>query len=85
MKLLVFGTVSVAIALCTVGGPLTRGRTVGSNHAGVYTPSSENFANPERGFYRASAPFFLGARRAPLTTAVLQDVRNEGLSPYRAA
>jgi hypothetical protein len=49
-----------------------------------YAPSSENFANPERGFFHAFSPSFLGTERAPLTPAMLNSVRNDGLSMVRA-
>src|SRR5688572_12611390 len=49
-----------------------------------YTPSNENFANPERGFYRQRSPFNLGPAREPLDGAVLARFREEGISLLRA-
>lgn len=65
------------------GAPPARHTTQPADTATVvYQPSLENFPNPERGFYRQVAPFFLGLQRYPLTS--LSYLRAEGMSLVRA-
>ena len=49
-----------------------------------YTPSDEDFPNPERGFYRQYSPFWLGTQRFPLDDRVLAALRQSGISLIRA-
>lgn len=49
----------------------------------TYQASTENFPNPERGFYRQRAPFYIGTQRYPLTAA-LRQFRSEGIALLRA-
>lgn len=48
-----------------------------------YQTSSENFANPERGFYQQEAPLELGEGRSPLNIEALNKLRGEGVSTLR--
>src|SRR4029450_6107107 len=49
-----------------------------------YAPTDEDFANPERGFYRQFTPFGTGTRRTPLSSQSLAKARQEGISLVRA-
>lgn len=49
-----------------------------------YAPSDENFPNPERGYYKQLAPFWLGEQRLPLELNALLALRREGISVVRA-
>jgi len=49
----------------------------------TYAPSSENFANPERGFYQQEAPMWLGNERIPLEPQALSRLRSQGVSTLR--
>ena len=49
----------------------------------TYTPSSENFPNPERGFWHGLAPFYLGTERNPVDATFLRTYRDEGISVVR--
>ena len=51
----------------------------------AYAPSAENFPNPERGFFRAFAPMFLGPDWTPLTREVLGGVRGGGYTLVRVS
>jgi hypothetical protein len=48
-----------------------------------YAPTSEDFPNPERGFYVQDAPFWLGDERSPQDAAFLRDLRGQGISLLR--
>jgi hypothetical protein len=48
-----------------------------------FEPSSENFANPERGFYQQENPLDLGEKRSPLGLEALKKLRGEGISTVR--
>lgn len=49
----------------------------------TYAASDENFANPERGFYRQFLAFDLGSVRRPLSAGSLRSLRDEGISIIR--
>jgi hypothetical protein len=49
-----------------------------------YAPTDEDFANPERGFYRQYTPFWTGTTRRPLSSQSLAKVRQERISLVRA-
>ena len=49
-----------------------------------YAPTDEDFANPERGFYRQYTPFWTRTERRPLGSQSLAKVRQEGISLVRA-
>ena len=80
-RLLVF---TIAWVMLTLGFPaFVSGQ--GSTVTLTYTPSSENFPNPERGFLRSPhPPLWLGTERSPLQEATLRSYRNEGISLVRA-
>lgn len=46
----------------------------------VYSPDTSDFANPERGFYKGFAPFFLETERTPLRDAGLSALRPQGMT-----
>ncbi len=48
-----------------------------------YAPTDENFANPERGFYKQLAPFWLGEQKDPLEGNELLLLRRQGISIVR--
>jgi Domain of unknown function (DUF4832)/Domain of unknown function (DUF4874) len=48
-----------------------------------YAPSSENVANPERGYYQQLSPFWLGEDYAPLELNDLRQLRQQGISMVR--
>lgn len=48
-----------------------------------YTTDTENFANPERGFYQQEAPMWLRGERNPLQPEALAKLRGEGVSTLR--
>jgi hypothetical protein len=48
-----------------------------------YAPSDTNFPNPERGFYKQLAPFWIGEQRTPLEPNELLALRSEGISMLR--
>src|SRR5262245_61566093 len=79
--------VTLITGMCLVG-PSGREVPINAQAPGTtqvtYTPSAENLANPERGFFHASSPFFLGTERRPLTVSALQRIRDEGLTLVRA-
>lgn len=49
----------------------------------TYQASSENFANPERGFYQQETLLELGTGRSPLSPEALARLRGEGVSTLR--
>ncbi len=49
----------------------------------VYTPSPENFPNPERGFYAQDAPFWIGEALSEQDETALRALRDEGVSLLR--
>ena len=50
----------------------------------TYVPSTEDFPNPERGFYKGFAPMFLGTTHDPLDAAFLATLRLQAISTIRA-
>ena len=50
----------------------------------AYSPSDENVANPERGFYHQSTPFWLGTKKSRLEASSLSAYRLEGITLLRA-
>ncbi|MCU0480956.1 MAG: DUF4832 domain-containing protein [Anaerolineae bacterium] len=48
-----------------------------------YTPSDENFTNPERGFYHQDAPLWLELERVPQNADELRALRADGVSMVR--
>ena len=81
---------SLAIAMALDGGAVISARDgrVGQEAAAApvtitYQASTENFPNPERGFYRQRAPYYIGTQRYPLTAA-LRQFRSEGIALLRA-
>jgi hypothetical protein len=49
----------------------------------TYQPSSENFTNPERGFYRQESPLTLGTGRSPLWAGAFDESKKDGMSTLR--
>ncbi len=49
-----------------------------------FSPSDDNFSNPERGFYQQVSPFFIGTARTPLDADALAAFRAEGIAMVRA-
>ncbi|MFN3267289.1 MAG: DUF935 family protein [Deinococcales bacterium] len=49
----------------------------------TYLESTENFPNPERGFYQQFAPMWLGTSKNPLSSSQLAKARLEGVSVLR--
>ncbi|MCS6836756.1 MAG: DUF4832 domain-containing protein [Anaerolineae bacterium] len=49
----------------------------------IYSPTDENFLNPERGFYQQDAPFWIGEERSPQNADALRDLRVTGISMLR--
>jgi hypothetical protein len=67
--------------------PATTQETLISSSDGVtyiqYADSDENFANPERGFYRQLAPFWIGEQKDPLDAGELLKLRQQGITMLR--
>lgn len=49
----------------------------------TFQGSTDNFPNPERGFYRQFVPFWLNTERYPLDLATLSALRSDGISLIR--
>jgi hypothetical protein len=50
-----------------------------------YAPSGENFANPERGFYRRAQPLWIAEERRPITDRTVSGFRQEGITILRTS
>jgi hypothetical protein len=50
----------------------------------TYVPDGSDFTNPERGFYKSFAPFFLNTQRQPLRNSGLTTLRAQGITVIRA-
>lgn len=50
----------------------------------TYVSSDQRLVNPERGFYRTTAPFYVGTSRTPLDSRTLRTWRDQGVSVVRA-
>jgi Domain of unknown function (DUF4832)/Domain of unknown function (DUF4874) len=70
---------SACFSNTSIGKPISTAPLV----TATYQPSSENFTNPERGFYIQRAPLDTGTTRRALTTDEMLTAKNAGMSMLR--